>query len=107
MALTTNVFPFPARRVARCSDAIIADLLMQMEDAPWAEPDMRVWLDMSGAVHVHVSLAGRDTLLTPAEAQLTAAAIMADQPWTGAAGVSVRLAALSAEAARAACQGVA
>lgn len=107
MALTTNVFPFPARRAARCSDAIVADLLMQMEDAPWAEPDIRIWRGMDDAIHVHVQLAGRDTLLTPAEAQLTAAAIMADQPWTGAVSVCVRLIAAATEAARAACRGVA
>ena len=103
----TNVFPFPARRAARCSDAVVADLLMRMEDAPWAEPDIRVWQGMDGAVHVHVAVAGRDTLLTPAEARLSAAAIMADQPWPGAASVAVILHDTAAEADRADCRGAA
>ncbi|WP_438852631.1 hypothetical protein [Brevundimonas nasdae] len=116
----SNVLPFPAqptnrvrqsprdpsgvlssRAMTRLADRIatpfraapdrVADCLLALEAAPWAEPSIRVQRDLTGTPSVAVTLPGYADRLTPAQARDAAAALQADNAFAGASGLAFRL----------------
>lgn len=119
----TNVLPFPTnpvrhalsipafRRLSRRVDAVaarpsragvdrIADTLLALEAACWAEPCILPQRGAAGGRFVAVVLPGHDGRLTPSEARDVAAALRADNAFAGALGVAFRLDQVADEAER-------
>lgn len=71
--------------------ALIADLLLSLETAPWREEVIRVVRGVDGASRVHVAHGDRTFLLDPADARLAAAALDQEQAFAGCAGAAARL----------------
>ena len=122
----TNVLPFPShptnrvrqppslpafRRLAERVDALatrssragvdrVADCVLALEAACWAEPCILPQRGMGGAPHVAVVMPGYDRRLSPAEARDAARVLRADNAFAGALGVAFRLDQVADEAER-------
>ena len=119
----TNVLPFPTnpvrhalsipafRRLSHRVDVVaarptragvdrIADTLLALEAACWAEPCILPQRGPAGGRFIAVVLPGHDGRLTPSEARDVAAALRADNAFAGALGVAVRLDQVADEAER-------
>lgn len=99
---TSSVVGFPGaltdERIARP----VVDLLIAMEDAPWAEPAICTLTGADRIVRVRVAVADHVALLTVEQTRMTVTALIAEQAFSGCVEVAGRLAYYADQADRAA-----
>lgn len=89
-----------AARSTRAGVDRVADCVLALEAACWAEPCILPQRGMGGAPHVAVVMPGYDRCLSPAEARDVAQVLRADNAFAGALGVALRLDRVADEAER-------